>query len=238
MIDFMETFSPIVKHATIQLVLSIVVSYGWPTLQLDGENAFLHENLQEEVFMTQPQGYIHPHQPHHVCKLYKSLYGLRQASRAQFSKHSDKLKLMHFYESKAENSLFILKTKIEVLYILIYVDDILIIASSSHAINRIIQYLKAKFAIKELGDLHFFFRVEAARSFEGLYLTQRKYIIDLLKRSNMDNTKPCTTPMASNCHLTANDGLLCSDINLYQSIEESLQYLAFTCLYLAFVVTK
>jgi hypothetical protein len=82
-IDFSETFSPVIKHATIRLVISLAVTYKWPIKQLDVQNAFLHGDLDETVFMLQPQGYIHPQYPQHVCKLHKSLYGLRQAPRSQ-----------------------------------------------------------------------------------------------------------------------------------------------------------
>ena len=106
-IDFSETFSPVIKHATIHLVLAIVVSSNWNITQLDVQNAFLHGDLQETVFMTQPQGYVHPQYPNHVCQLHKSLYGLRQAPRSWFSKLSTALKLLGFIESKADTSLFV-----------------------------------------------------------------------------------------------------------------------------------
>jgi histone deacetylase 1/2 len=81
-IDFNETFSPVVKHATIQIVLSLVVSYNWQIKQIDIKNTFLHGALEEEVYMAQPQGYIHPQYPNHFCRLHKLIYGLKQAPRA------------------------------------------------------------------------------------------------------------------------------------------------------------
>ena len=90
-VDFSETFSLVIKHATIRLVIFIVVTYKWPIKQLDVQNAFLHGDLHKNMFMIQPQGYVHPQYPNHVCKLHKSLYGLRQAPRSWFSKLSTKL---------------------------------------------------------------------------------------------------------------------------------------------------
>jgi hypothetical protein len=149
-IDFSETFSPIIKHATIRLVISLAVTYKWPIKQLDVQNAFLHGDLDETVFMLQPQGYIHPQYPHHVCKLHKSLYGLRQAPRSWFSKLSTKLQALGFRESKADTSLFVLQEVNYVPYMLIYVDDILITGSNTSIICNIISALQASFAVKDL----------------------------------------------------------------------------------------
>lgn len=119
-VDFSETFSPIFKHATIRLILSIVVTNNWPIQQIDVQNAFLHGDLHKEVFVTKPPGYIHPQFFHYVCKLHKSLYGLRQAPRAWFSKLSDKLMSLNFHESKVDSSLFVLHSTTKTIYVLIY----------------------------------------------------------------------------------------------------------------------
>jgi len=105
-----------------------------------------------------------------------------------------------------------------VIYILFYVDDILITGSSASVINNIIHYLQTTFVVKDLGSLTYFLGVEALWCTDGMYLTQRKYIVDLLKRSKMENAKPCTSPMASNCRLTSTDGTPFEDISLYRSI--------------------
>ena len=202
------------------------------------QNAFLHSDLHETVFMTQPQVYVHPQYPNHVCKLQKSLYGLRQAPRSWFSKLSTKLQTMGFRESKADTSLFILQKFNSVIYILIYVDDILITGSSASIIHDTVQSLQATFAVKDLGRLNYFLGVETLWCTDGLYLTQRKYIADLLKKSKMENAKPCSSPMATNCHLTSTDGTPFADISLYRSVVGSMQYLAFTRPDLAFAVHK
>jgi hypothetical protein len=220
-VDFSETFSPIIKHATIWLVISIAVTYKWPIKQLDVQNAFLHGDLHEHVFMIQPQGYVHPQYPNHVCKLHKSLYGLRQAPRSWFFKLSTKLLSLGFCESKADTSLFVLQKFNFVIYILINVDDILIPGSSASVINNIIHSLQTTFAVKDLGSLAYFLGVEALWCTDGIYLTQRIYIADLLKRSKMENAKPCTSPMASNCRLTSTDGTPFEDINMTKRLMSS-----------------
>jgi histone deacetylase 1/2 len=106
-VDFGETFSPVVKPPTIRLILSLAVSHGWYFSQIDVQNAFLHGLLHEDVFMTQPFGFIYPQLPHHVCKLQRSLYGLCQASRVWFSRLTDQLQASGFITRQADHSLYI-----------------------------------------------------------------------------------------------------------------------------------
>jgi histone deacetylase 1/2 len=151
-IDYEDTFSPVVKAATIRLVLALLVSCGWSLRQLDVKNVFLHGVLEEEVYMKQPPGFEDPHLPHHICKLDKALYGLKQAPRAWFSKLSSKLISLGFIASKADTSLFIYNRSGIHIFVLIYVDDIIVTSSSDQAISALLQDLSAEFALKDLGD--------------------------------------------------------------------------------------
>jgi hypothetical protein len=159
-VDYGETYSPVVKPTTVWPVLSLAYSAGWPMKQTDIQNAFLHGFLSEDVFMVQPPGFVHPSFPNHVCKLKKAIYGLKQAPRAWFSRLSDKLIQLGFVGSKADTSLFLYRTETITMYLLIYVDDITIIASDPVAITELLQLLSADFAVKDLGDLHYFLGVE------------------------------------------------------------------------------
>jgi histone deacetylase 1/2 len=132
-IDYEDTFCPIVKAATIRLVLALLVSRGWSLHQLDVKNVFLHSVLEEEVYIKQPHVFEDPSLPHHISKLDKALYGLKQAPRAWFSKLSSKLLAIGFIPSKADTSLFIYSKSGINMFVLIYVDDIIVTSSSDHA---------------------------------------------------------------------------------------------------------
>jgi histone deacetylase 1/2 len=132
-IDYEDTFSLVVKAATIRLVLSIVVSNGWSLRQLDVQNAFLHGVLEEEVYMKQPPGYENKNRPNYLCKLDKALYGLKQAPRAWYHRLSVKLQDLGFKPSKGDTSLFYFRKGDLVMFMLIYVDDIIVASSYPEA---------------------------------------------------------------------------------------------------------
>ena len=125
-LDFHDTFSPVIKHATIRLVLGVAVAHNWPLRQLDVNNAFLQGHLQEEVYMMQPPGFVDQDKPHYVCRLRKAIYGLKQAPRAWYNELLQFLTSVGFIASLGDTSLFILRLGTHIVYILIYVDDIVV----------------------------------------------------------------------------------------------------------------
>ncbi|KAJ0984268.1 hypothetical protein J5N97_002624 [Dioscorea zingiberensis] len=118
-VDYDDTFSPVVKFSTIRLLLSLAVSKGWALRQIDIQNAFLHGNLEEEVYMKQPRGFEDNTIPHYLCKLNKALYGLKQDPRVWFARLSIKLQELSFYPSKTDTSLFIYKQQGVTMYMLV-----------------------------------------------------------------------------------------------------------------------
>jgi hypothetical protein len=140
-IDYGETFSLVVKPTTIRTVLSYAYSAGWSMKQIDIQNAFMHGLLSEDVYMEQPPGFIHPSYPHHICKLKKALYGLKQTPQAWFARLSGKLIKLGFIGSKADSSLFLYHTAIVTMFLLIYVDDIIIVSFVPTTIDELLQLL-------------------------------------------------------------------------------------------------
>lgn len=174
-IDFGDTFSPVVKPATIRTVLTLVASKRWPTHQLNVSNAFLHGDLHETVYCSQPTGFEHPERPDAVCLLSRSLYGLRQAPRQWFLRFVAYVTSLGFVQSRADTSLFVLRQGNDTAYLLLYVDDMILSASSSRLLQHIIDKLKLAFAIKDLGPLRFFLGIDVQRDEGGFFLSQGKY---------------------------------------------------------------
>ncbi|PKI31327.1 hypothetical protein CRG98_048282 [Punica granatum] len=210
----------------------------WPIRQLDVKNAFLHGYLTEEVYMAQPPGFVDPFYPDHVYRLCRSLYGLKQTPRAWFQRLSTYLQLLGFSDSKADSSLFILQGPQYIAYLLVYVDDIILTRTLRAPFQSIITALQTEFAMKDLGSLHFFLGMEARRVSTGLYLTQSKYIHDILARTSMLDCKPISSPVTSGSRLSLNDGSSFEDPSLYRSVVSSLQYLSLTRPDIAYAVNQ
>ncbi|XP_071685423.1 uncharacterized protein [Lolium perenne] len=239
-IDYEDTFSPVVKAATIRLVLTVAVSRGWSLRQLDVKNAFLHGVLEEEVYMKQPPGFENSQTPHFICKLDKALYGLKQAPRAWFSRLSNKLYSLGFVPSKADTSLFLFNKSGIIIYVLIYVDDIIVTSSSDKAIGALLHDLRDDFALKDLGPLHFFLGIEVKQTYDGLRLTQEKYAADILTKVGMLQCTTAPTPLSSSetLSLVQGDPLGPEDSTQYRSIVGALQYLTLTRPDISFSVNK
>jgi hypothetical protein len=239
-IDYDDTFSPVVKPATIRLILSLAVSQGWVLRQLDVQNAFLHGILEEEVYMKQPPGFVNSAFLSYHCKLDKALYGLKQAPRAWYSRLSDKLQSIGFTPSKADISLFFYRKGKITIFLLVYVDDIIVASSSGTAVDALLRDLKDDFAVKDLGDLHYFLGIEVSQVSDGICLSQSKYTSDLLQRADMSSCKAAPAPLAASIKISAHEGepLTSEESTKYRSIVGALQYLTLTCPDISFSVNK
>lgn len=154
--DLYETFSTVVKMATARCIIALAASKNWHLYQLDVNNAFLHGDLHEEVYMKAPEGY--PNLDKKVFKLIKSLYGLKQASRPWFAKLLGELLKLGYIQSNNDYSLFIKQNKDSIVIAVVYVDDMILTGSDIEGIKVLKQHLDDVFNIKDLGILSFFLR--------------------------------------------------------------------------------
>nr|GEX39782.1 ribonuclease H-like domain-containing protein [Tanacetum cinerariifolium] len=194
-IDYEETFSLVVKMVTIRCLLNIAVSMSWPVFQLDVNNAFLYGDLEEVFYMKPPEGYFSF--DNKVCRLKKSLYGLKQVLRQWKAKLNSTLIENGFSQSKSDYSLYIMFDKGVFLVLLVYVDDIIITGNSVYEIEKFKVCLKSKFMIKDLGKIKYFLGIEVVDTEKGIFLNQRKYVLDLLSEYGMLACKPVKTPLMS-----------------------------------------
>lgn len=227
-IDYHETFSPVVKPTTIWVVLSLVVTKQWPLRQLDVQNAFLHGDLQETVYLKQPAGFIDQQRPDHVCLLHKSLYGLKQAPRAWFTRLSTALHSLGFRGSKTDPSLFIYSAHGILLYMLVYVDDIILTGNNSQAIDRVVHSLGTTFAIQDMGALSYFLGIEVSKRGSDMLLLQKKYILELLTRTGLSDAKPVPSPITTTANLSVGDSDPFDNPVKYRQTVGALQYLTLT----------
>lgn len=179
-VDYKETFAPVAKMNTARVLLSVAVNCGWSMSQMDVKNAFLHGDLEEEVYMKLPPGHPQSSDSSLACRLHKSIYGLKQSPRAWHAKLSVVLQEVGFLRSAADSSLFVRNVSNETVVVLVYVDDLIIAGNSNHAISQLKDTLQSRFPIKDLGHLNYFLGIEMAVSSKGLFLNQWKYSLDLL----------------------------------------------------------
>jgi transposase InsO family protein len=227
-IDFHETFAPVAKMVTVRIFLAVAITRNWELHQMDVHNAFLHGDLEEEVYMKLPPGYAPSGSTGKVCRLRKALYGLRQAPRQWFAKLSSALKLFGFKQSTADYSLFCYTKGDVSLYVLVYVDDLLIAGSGHDAVIKLKAYLRECFHMKDLGVLKYFLGIEVARGPDGLFLNQRKYVLDIISEAGLLGSKPISTPMDQNHQLARSEGELFSEPEKYRRLVGRLVYLTIT----------
>lgn len=226
-VDYTETFAPVAKMASVRVFLSVAVIRGWELHQMDVHNAFLHGDLDEEVYMRPPPG-LADVPPGYVCRLRKSLYGLKQAPRNWFAKLSSALRAFGFCQSKADYSLFSFKMLGVILHVLVYVDDLIVAGNNSASIARFKSYLGSCFHMKDLGALKYFLGIEISRIPSGLFPSQRKYTLDILSEAGLLAAKPCEFPMEQHHQLAVSASSSLSDPERYRRLVGRLIYLTIT----------
>lgn len=226
-IDYDDVFAPVSKYSTLRTLLAIAADQDLEIHQLDIKTAFLNGNLDEDVYIQQPPGYDN-HNPHLACKLNKALYGLKQASRAWHRTLKTKIESMGFNESTADPGLFIKPSSSSPAYLLIYVDDILVITGSTSALSSIKTQIATAFDIRDLGPAAFFLGIDIIRdrTTKTIKLTQTRHTTDLLSKFSMEQSKPFDTPSSTAIKLTADGEPLDIKTHPYSTLIGSLMYLS------------
>ena len=206
-IDYNEVFAPVSKYSTLRTLLAKVTAEDLELHQVDIKTAFLHGELEEEIYIEQPEGYKEG-PPGTACKLNKSLYGLKQAPRAWFNRLNKELEIYGFKSSVADPSLFTLHQKTGNVYLLVYVDDILIAGKDLGIVSNMKQRLLKSFHGRDLGEITSFLGINISRNraTKELKIDQNGMIKDIIKQFGMEDAKSKSTPMSTSLKLTKDEG--------------------------------
>ncbi|XP_055840140.1 uncharacterized protein LOC129907788 isoform X2 [Episyrphus balteatus] len=229
-VDYFETYSPVLRHPTIRLILALGVQNQLFINHIDIAAAYLNGDLEEEVYMHQPEEFVDQNQPEKICKLKKSLYGLKQAGRDWNRKINDVLVSIGFVRCKTDSCVYVLRNSQHMSIIGLYVDDLVIAYSSEAVFSDIMQNLNSHVEAIDRGPIKFYLGMEIERDGPqgSIAVHQRRYIEDLLTHWGMENCKPASTPLASGTVLEKCSKDNCAAVNIkdYQSLMGALNYLA------------
>ncbi|CAM8970182.1 unnamed protein product [Rhodiola kirilowii] len=204
-IEFAEIFSPVVKHSAIRVVLSMVAEFDLELEQLDVKTAFLHGKLDEEIYMTQPDGFTVGNTEEKVCLLKKSLYGLKQSPRLWYRRFDEFMISQGYLRSAYDWCIYINKAKKaeDRVYLLLYVDDMLVASKNKRNIRQLKNQLNSTFEMKVLGSAQKILGMQIFRDrAKGtLFLSQQDYLEKVLTKFGMSNVKSVLTPMAQHFKL-------------------------------------
>ncbi|KAK8931024.1 hypothetical protein KSP39_PZI016079 [Platanthera zijinensis] len=194
-VDYEETFAPVAKMSSIRIVISLAATHRWPLHQLDIKNAFLHGSLEEEVYMEQPPGFVAEGERNKVCRLLASLYGLKQSPRQWFARFRSVVTKFGLTKSIKDSSLFYRNSSAGTVLLIVYVDDIVITGSDPKGITDLKAFLHSNFQTKDLGSLRYFLGIEVTDHDDSIFVSQRKYALDLLSDLGMSDCRSMDSPL-------------------------------------------
>jgi hypothetical protein len=224
-LDYGETFAPVARLESIRILLAFASSHGFILHQMDVKSAFLNGPLSELVYVKQPPGFEDPKYPNHVYLLHKALYGLKQAPRAWYDHLKEFLVDRGFVLGVIDPTLFTKSVDGEFFVCQIYVDDIIFGSTNMNFVEQFAKLMTSEFEMSMMGKLEFFLGFEVQQYYEGTFISQAKYIQDMLKKFDMTNANPLRFPMATNVNLSLDHEGIPVDQKLYRSMIGSLLYL-------------
>ncbi|GKB62009.1 putative ribonuclease H-like domain-containing protein [Tanacetum coccineum] len=224
-IDYEEVFAPVARIEAIRLFLAYASFMGFLVYQMDVKSAFLYGTIEEEVYVTQPPGFKDPDHPDKVYKVVKALYGLHQAPRAWYETLANYLLGNGFKRGKIDQTLFIKKQKGDILLVQVYVDDIIFGSTNKDLCTGFEKLMKDKFQMSSMGELTFFLGLQVQQKEDGIFISQDKYVAEILKKFNYTDVKSASTPVDLEKPLVKDGDADDVDVHLYRSMIGSLMYL-------------
>lgn len=227
--NYWDTYAPVVRNSSIRLLLACAVEYGLIVEQVDVRNAYVKSELNERIYMKQPRGFEQGGDL--VCKLKKSLYGLKQAGH-EWNKCFNKYLVdeQKFKRLISDPCVYIKSNKMDTIIVSVYVDDILIICKNRAVINEFKRRLNDRFAIEDIGECRRIIGIEVKQDGQGIFIHQRNYTVDILKTFGMQDCNPAKTPLSQGEHLECQEES-CENCDLvdstyYRAIVGKLSFLA------------
>ncbi|GJU04844.1 retrovirus-related pol polyprotein from transposon TNT 1-94 [Tanacetum coccineum] len=224
-IDFEESFAPVARIEAIRIFIANATSKNMTIYQKDVKTAFLNGELKEEVYVSQPEGFVDPDHPTHVYRLKKALYGLKQALRAWYDTLSKFLLDNKFSKGAVDSALFTRKTGKHILLVQIYIYDIIFTSTDPKACDTFSNEMSSKFQMSMMGQMSFFLGLQVSQSPEGIFINQSKYALENLKKFGMDLCDPVDTLMVDRLKLDEDPLRIPVDQTLFRSMVSSLMYL-------------
>ncbi|GJV49771.1 putative ribonuclease H-like domain-containing protein [Tanacetum coccineum] len=224
-IDYDEVFAPVAIIKAIRLFLAFASYMGFTVYQMDVKSAFLYGTIREEVYVQQPPGFVDPAHPNKVYKVIKALYGLHQAPRAWYETLSTFLLENGFRRGTIDKTLFIKKNKSDIMLVQVYVDDIIFGFTKQSMCTEFEDCMHKRFQMSSMGELTFFLGLQVQQQPDGIFISQDKYVADILKKFDFCSIRTATTPIESNKPLVQDEDGVDVDVHVYRSMIGSLMYL-------------
>ena len=224
-IDFSEVYAPVCKQTTVRALLAIVADRDMELHQLDVKTAFLNGEVDEDLYMQQPPGYVQG--VNLVCKLHKSLYGLKQAPRAWYTKLKHELEKMGFRPTDADPGLFVRADGDDTVFLAVHVDDMLVAACKESTLLQVKSDLSSIFDLHDIGPAtyHLGMEIQRDRDQHTLLLSQKKYATKLVTKFSLSDAKPQVVPLSTSTKLSRADGSTLTS-EPYAELVSGLMYLA------------
>ncbi|GJZ54541.1 putative ribonuclease H-like domain-containing protein [Tanacetum coccineum] len=224
-IDYDEVFAPVARIEAIRIFLAFASYMGFIVYQMDVKSAFLYGIIDEEVYVSQPPGFVDPKFPKKVYKVVKALYGLHQAPRAWYATLSTFLLKSGYRRGTIDKTLFIKKDKNDIMLVQVYVDDIIFGSTKRSWCDEFEALMKSRFQMSSIGELTFFLGLQVKQKEDGIFISQDKYVAEILKKFDFASVKTASTPIETHKSLTKDEEAADVDVYLYRSMIVSLMYL-------------